>query len=105
MKQRPPMNGGLFSVIAASVVFFSRRAPVSGLDLDGRTVGHRTPDLFDLLVGERDASVRPVELAMVRASALLPTGQAVQHDVAARLESEGRSTGAMRVVRIGNVER
>src|SRR5262245_25636603 len=55
----------------------------SGLYPDGGPVGDHAPDLFDLRIGDRDASFRPIRFQVSRTSCGLSVGEPVNHDVAA----------------------
>jgi len=51
--------------------------------LDRRSVQNDPPDLLDLFVGDRDTTLGPVEIAVIRSGPLGTFMQAVDHDVPA----------------------
>src|SRR5436309_2522407 len=71
------------------------------LDLHRRAVRDGAPDLLDLLIGERNAAVRPIVQAMILAHVAVLLGQSVDHDLAAGIEAQALRARTMLRIRIG----
>src|SRR5215469_9276959 len=74
------------------------------LDLNFGAVGHQRPDLFDLRVGHGDAAQSPIRLPVQRAEIRKSRRQAVNHDVAAGVDSELGGASTVGSVGIGDVQ-
>src|SRR5882672_9988833 len=77
----------------------------SGANFDGSADGDQGPDLVDLLVSDGDAAESPVVEAVSGADQALAVGQAVDHDVAARGDTEAGSALAVVGIGVRDVER
>ena len=74
-------------------------------NFDGRSVWRDAIELIDLFVGDRDATGRPIFLAMRCPNPALSVRQSVNHDVESGINSALRRARDVLRGRIGNVQR
>ena len=74
-------------------------------NLDRRPIRHRVPNLLNLFIRHRDASIRPILQPMRRTHPPISIGQSVHKNIPAGRNSSRSSRGAIPRVRIRNVNR
>src|SRR3954452_14258802 len=79
--------------------------PPSRPNLDNRPIRHQLPDLLDVVIGTRDTSSRPVSMFEHDAKPSPAIRRAVNHDLAARPDSQPPGTSAVGGVRIRHMQR
>ena len=75
-----------------------------GANFDGSAVGDGTPDLIHFGVGDGDAAFRPVDEAVGWAEPAKAVADAVNHDVAARVNASGTRSCELRWCGIADAE-
>ena len=72
------------------------------MDFNFGSVRNQAPDLLNFGVRDRDAAFGPIGQNMRFANIRLAIGEAVDHDIAARIDATPSRRGAIRRVRIGD---
>src|SRR3954452_9090670 len=79
--------------------------PPSRPDLDHRPIRHQLPDLLDVVIGNGDTSSRPISMFEDGAKPSPAIRSAVNHDLAARPDSQPPRTSAVSGIRIRHMKR